>query len=124
MEFALLLPLLLTVLFGTVEFGRLFVAYLDVVEAAHDAARVAALGGGTTSAVAAADGAAAAAGLNTGELVVNITGTPASGGGWVAGTPVTALITYTVPVVVPLLQPVLGSAFALSSAVTMQEEVT
>ncbi len=58
-EFALLLPLLLTVLFGTVEFGRLFVAYLDVVEAAHDAARVAALGGGTTSAVAAADGAAA-----------------------------------------------------------------
>ncbi len=42
-EFALAVPLLLTLAFGIMEFGRLFFAYSSVVTAAREAARVGSL---------------------------------------------------------------------------------
>jgi len=118
-EFALLLPLLLLLLFGTIEFGQVFVNYLSVVEATHDGARVASLGGTATGSASAAQSAATAAGLGT--VAVTVTGSPA-GGPFTAGTPVTVQVAYGVPIIVPLFWPILGHTFQIADAVTMVEE--
>ncbi len=122
MEFALLLPLLLLLLVGTVEFGRVFFAYLEVLETAHDAARVASLGASEAAATNAGTEAATAAGLNGQDLAISITGTPAQDGGWVPNTSVTANVQYTVGIGIPMLWPLVGHALTLTAAVTMVEE--
>jgi Flp pilus assembly protein TadG len=43
-EFALLLPLLMVLVFGVIDFGRLFNAQVSVTQAAREGARLAALG--------------------------------------------------------------------------------
>lgn len=43
-EFALLLPLLLLIIFGTIDFGRALNAQITLTEAAREGARLAALG--------------------------------------------------------------------------------
>jgi Flp pilus assembly protein TadG len=48
-EFALVLPLLLLLLFGIVEFGRIFAADLMVIQSAREGARVGAVGEGDTA---------------------------------------------------------------------------
>jgi Flp pilus assembly protein TadG len=121
-EFALLLPLLLLVLFGTIEFGRVFLSYLDVAEAAHEADRIVSLGGTTTQATAAAQAAAQAAGLDPTKLTVGVNGTLDAGGNWVVGTSVSTSVGYPVPIVVPLFWPILGQTFAISASVSMLEE--
>ncbi len=120
-EFALLLPVLLILLFGTIEFGRVFLSYLVVVDAAHDAARVASLGGTTSAATAAADSAVQMAGLNGANLTVDVSGTQ-SGGEWVSGTSISVSASYPVPIIVPLFWPVLGQTFTVQTSVTMLEE--
>lgn len=122
MEFALLAPVLLVVLFGTVEFGRLFVSYLVMVEAAHDAARIASLGGSTAAATTAAQSAAQMAGLAPSNLTVNVVGTPDGTGSWVSGTPVSVSLSYPLPIIVPLFWPMLGQSYTIQTAVTMLEE--
>ena len=43
-EFALVLPLLILLLFGIIDFGRIFNAYLTIDHAGRDAARTASIG--------------------------------------------------------------------------------
>jgi len=62
-EMALVLPLLLLVLFGLVDFGRLYNAQMQITQAAREAVRVMALGGTTTDATSRVT--AATGGLNT-----------------------------------------------------------
>lgn len=50
-EFALLLPLLMLLLFGIIDFGRALNAQITITQAAREGARVAALTGATTSSV-------------------------------------------------------------------------
>ncbi len=50
-EFALLLPLLMLLLFGIIDFGRALNAQITITQAAREGARVAALAGATTSSV-------------------------------------------------------------------------
>jgi Flp pilus assembly protein TadG len=47
-EFALLLPLLLLIVFGIIDFGRAINAQITITQAAREGARVMALPGGTT----------------------------------------------------------------------------
>ena len=122
MEFALLVPVLLVVLFGTVEFGRLFVSYLVMVEAAHDAARIASLGGTSAAATTAADAAVQMADLAPANLTASVTGTQDATGNWVSGTPVSVSLSYPLPIIVPLFWPILGQSFTIQTAVTMLEE--
>lgn len=51
MELALLLPVLLLVLFGTIEYGWLFLKNQQIADAARNGARVAATEGGTNALV-------------------------------------------------------------------------
>ena len=52
-EFALVLPILVVLLFGIIEFGLVFDAQLTITHAAREGARVASVGGNVGSAVAA-----------------------------------------------------------------------
>ncbi|MFC4321748.1 TadE/TadG family type IV pilus assembly protein [Litchfieldia salsa] len=56
-EFALVLPMLLFLLFGIVDFGRVFHAYLTVDHAGREAARAASIGSADVVDVAVANGA-------------------------------------------------------------------
>lgn len=48
-ELALVLPVLLVLFMGTVEFGRIFHSYLVITNASREGARVAVLGGADTA---------------------------------------------------------------------------
>lgn len=48
-ELALVIPLLLVLFMGTVEFGRIFHSYLVITNASREGARVAVLGGSDTA---------------------------------------------------------------------------
>ena len=65
-EMALVLPLLISMLFGVIDFGRLFNAEIQLSQAAREGARVAALGATAGDPVARAIAAAPAAGFGGG----------------------------------------------------------
>lgn len=64
-EFALVLPILVLLIFGIVDFGRAFNAQVTITHAAREGARVWALGGTETEAQDAAQSAAATLTLDT-----------------------------------------------------------
>ena len=114
-EFALLLPLLLLILLGTIQFGIVLENFLAVVDAAHVGDRVASLGGTCGQVTTAARQAATAAGL--GHLSVACPSPRPA-----AGQPVAVTASYSIPVVVPLFWPLLGKHFPISSTMTSLEE--
>lgn len=69
-EFAILLPLLLVLVLGTIEFGRAYNTQITLTNAARDGARVMAISGNQTAARSAAKNTAAS--LNPGLLDTNI----------------------------------------------------
>lgn len=89
-EFALILPILMLILFGVIEFGGVYNAQLMVTGAAREAAREMAIGGVVADAQAAA--ADAAIGIASGDLDVTVS--PAA---CAAGTDVTVTIVYDKP---------------------------
>lgn len=76
MEFAIVLPLLLIMVFGVVDVGRLLFAKISLASASQEAARASSLGmttrEATAAATAAAPGAASLAGLGSQALTVNV----------------------------------------------------
>ncbi len=91
-EFALLLPLLLLILFSIFEFARGYNARVTVTHAAREGVRAYALG---EDAVAAATSAAGA--LNPGSMTITTTG----GQPCTIGSPVTVTVTYPVQYSIP-----------------------
>ena len=92
-EFAIILPILLMLVFGVIEFGRAYQARLTVTHAAREGVRVLAVTENQTQAEAAA--LAATAGLDAAQ--VTVTGTPCVG-----GLPAEMTVTYPVTIEVPL----------------------
>ncbi len=121
-EFALILPVFLVLLFALVDFGRGYQAWIEVTNASREGARVGAVGG--TAAEIEARARAAAASLNPGSLSVsstNVGGTP--------GTSVVVTVRYNFALITPL-SPLLGvlsggaigTTFTLTSASDMRLE--
>lgn len=75
MEFALLLPLLLMMVFGLIDFGRALNAQLTLTQAAREGARLAALGAPVSAVTARTQ--TAAAGLGS-SVTVTVMSCPAS----------------------------------------------
>jgi Flp pilus assembly protein TadG len=88
-EFALVAPLLLVLVFAVVQFGLLYNNYLQVTDAARTAARQAAIAHTSTAGITAAR--ASAGGLD--QTKFNVQVDPASST-WDSGTDVTATATY------------------------------
>jgi Flp pilus assembly protein TadG len=90
-EFALVLPLLLVVLFGIIQFGITYNHYLTVTDAARVGARQAAVSRTNADPVGSAVQAAksSAADLDQGQLGVTV-----NAGAWSPGSDVTVQVTY------------------------------
>jgi Flp pilus assembly protein TadG len=74
-EFALLLPIVLMMVFGLIDFGRALNAQISLTQAAREGARLAALGGSTSAVTARTQ---SAAGNLGGTVTVTVTPCPAN----------------------------------------------
>jgi Flp pilus assembly protein TadG len=92
-EFALLVPILLLLLFGIIEFGRGYNARTTLTHASREAVRVVAVGDGDATAAARA----AAPALDPAQLTVTVSASPCT-----PGEPVTVTVTYPFRYTVPL----------------------
>lgn len=93
-EFALVLPIILLLLGGMIDFGRVFHEYLVVTAAAREGARSAAVGSDTAMVISTAKQAAG----NKGQLTVNVT--PNSR---IRGESVTVAVANKVTIITPLI---------------------
>jgi Flp pilus assembly protein TadG len=89
-EFAVILPILVVLLFGIVQFGILFNNYVTLTDAARAGARAAAVSRQDSDPVGTATAAvrSSASDLNQSNLSVDVSST------WSAGSPVTVTATY------------------------------
>ena len=122
-EFALLLPVLLTILFGIIEFGMIMYGREVVTNASREGARagivqrVPPLTPGEITTV--ATNYLTGTGINTADVVIAV---PASGG--VTGTPVTVTATYSYPWLIPYIPTMLGlpAPLPIAMSTTMLHE--
>jgi Flp pilus assembly protein TadG len=109
-EMALVLPLLLFVVFGVVDFGRMLNAQLTLTQAAREGARAAALGQS-------ADARVQAAATNLSGVTSTVTTCPA-GGSVSADAVVTANLNFTFVTPLAALAPLFGSGMGSSFTLT------
>jgi len=116
-ELALVLPVLLLLVFGIVEFGRIFSTQLLVTSSAREAVREAVVGAGDGAVVLCAKNSAAI--LDGTKMVVQITPDEYSRS---RGNPVTVHIDYPVKIYAPIISGIIGDPFVVSGEVTMRVE--
>jgi Flp pilus assembly protein TadG len=92
-EFALLLPVLLLLVFGLIDFGRALNAQITLTQAAREGARLAALGGQLSAVVSRTQ--TAATGLSSSQVSVTVTACPS--GGSAGGSPADATVQASYP---------------------------
>jgi Flp pilus assembly protein TadG len=109
-EFALLLPILVTLLIGIMEFGMFYSAQISVTAAARESARVMAIGNDPAAARTAARAASAVLdpALTDGQIVISSACT--------AGSTATVRINYTLDALTGLF----GSSFAITGRAAMR----
>jgi Flp pilus assembly protein TadG len=100
-EFALLLPVLILLLFGIIDFGRIFHAYLTIDHAGREAARTASIGKDITTVKNTAVSDASSIRLTADQVGV----TP---GTLSSGTNVTITITYPINFLTPVIGKIVG----------------
>jgi Flp pilus assembly protein TadG len=118
-EFAIILPVLLLILFGILQFGVTFNNYISVTAAAREGARKASVSRtlGASAATTAATNAAKAAAPSLKQSSIQVTVTPSNN--WAAGSDVTVLVKY--PYSINILGKVVSSGY-LTSSTTMRLE--
>lgn len=115
-ETALILPLLLLMLLGMVELGRISNAYLMVTHAARHGARLGAVGGSNAEIIDKVNYAAAT--LDNTKLQVTID--PANNR--VGGSDISVTVNYPVQLLTPVLSSFLTNPFIVAGKVTMRVE--
>ncbi|MGI6358032.1 MAG: TadE/TadG family type IV pilus assembly protein [Bacillota bacterium] len=116
-EMAIVLPLLLLVLMGIIDFGRIYHGYLTVTTAAREAARQAALGANDDEIRQTA--LAAAAPLPVAALTVDVN--PAAANRY-PGTAITVEVRCRLPILTPIMQGLLESPFTVLGQAVMKKE--
>ena len=115
-EFAVILPLFLTILLGAVEFGRGFQSWLTLSNAAATGARTAAVGQTAAEVEAATRNAAVT--LDQGALTVQVTNAEGP-----TGEPVTVHVEYTMTMMTPFFAPLVpGGVIPLEAEATQRLE--
>jgi Flp pilus assembly protein TadG len=115
-ETALIMPVLLLMILGMVELGRISNAYLMVTHAARHGARFGAVGGSNTEIIDKVNYAAAT--LDTTKLQVTID--PADNR--VGGSDIRVTVNYPVQLLTPVLSSFLTNPFVVGGKVTMRVE--
>lgn len=117
-ELALVVPVLLLLVLGIFEFGRLLNAYMTVQHACREGARLGMLGA-TDAEIEAVVASTAAVSLDTTRLTVGVS-PPISAR--TSGVVMTVSVTYTFEVVVPLIDRILGASVPITSNLSMRVE--
>ncbi|MEN1760996.1 TadE family protein [Anoxynatronum sibiricum] len=118
-ELALILPIIVLLLFGTVEFGRVFYSYITVTSGVREGVRVAAIGKNDAEIEARIREAVTLAESDTRLQILSIT--PAEGSR-PPGVPVTVEIRYNMPLITPLIGDYLPNPVPLTASATMRRE--
>ena len=118
-ELALVLPLIVVVLFGTMEFGQVFQAYLTITSASREGARTAVIGN-TNEAILDATGKLTTTLTEPDKAIVIIN--PSDPLARKQGIPLSVKITYPVKLYTPVLSSVLPNPVLLEASTTMRME--
>lgn len=116
-ELALVLPILLILFMGIIEFGRVYHSYLVITNASREGARVAILGG-SDEAISARVG-EVTADLDQTKIQTVVTPVPAER---MSGKLATIDVQYKIPLVFPLFDIVIPNPLPLSSKTVMRVE--
>lgn len=116
-ELALVLPVLLLLLAGTMECGRIFYAYLTISHAAREGARAAALGQRDSQISNVVTSRAVT--LDSAKITVKVTPGFSSR---TRGTAVEVNVDYPLPIIVPVIAQLLPNPFIISARTVMREE--
>ncbi len=119
-EMALVLPILIMLIFGIVEFGRILNTYMTVTELSREGARKGAVGGTDSEIIATVQNNASAAGLKVSDLTVNIV--PTSVGKRDRGTSVKVEVIYPVDIIAPVIGSMISDPFPVDAQTTMRVE--
>lgn len=114
-EFALVLPVLLLLIVGSMEFGLIIHKYMVVAEAAREGARSAAVGGSNATVTSVVT--AAASQIPADQLIISVTpGTRVRGEG------VTVTVGAPVQTITKLISPFFPAGFTVQGVATMRVE--
>ncbi|ADI02676.1 TadE/TadG family type IV pilus assembly protein [Syntrophothermus lipocalidus] len=116
-EFALILPILLVLIMGIIEFGRIFFSYLVITELAREGARYGVVGHTEQQIVEHLEGMASV--LDPEKLVIDVT---PNDGERVRGQGLTVEIDYTVDLIGPFIGALLPDPFPVVASCTMRLE--
>lgn len=118
-ELALILPIIIVILFGILEFGRIFHSYLVITHAAREGARVGAVGRPDSEIV---ERIREAAPLPQADTNLHITKIEPDSDARISGLPLTVEVAYDVYLVTPLFSEVLPNPVTLTARVVMRLE--
>lgn len=114
-EFMLVLPLLLLVLLGILDFGRILVVHQTISEAARDATRYASIGSEDSQV-------GNIIGNDTALLGNNVSWSITPSGTISSGDVVTVSVTDAVPIIDPIMMTFVGANYMVSSSFSMRVE--
>jgi Flp pilus assembly protein TadG len=116
-EFALIVPILFLLIFGIIEFGRIYSAHLTANHSAREGVRAAAVGATDSEIISIVQNRAAA--LNTSKLNINIS--PQQSYRY-RGESVSVSVTYPVQIFTPVISSFFNGQYQVSVQVTMRVE--
>ena len=116
-ETALVLPIILLILMGIFEFGRIMNGYIVVTNAAREVARVAAVGATDASIISTIRNAAQT--LDTSRLSISIS---PSASARTRGQQVTVQVNYSISALTPIVTAILPNPFLLQGRTVMRVE--
>jgi len=115
-EFAMILPILLLILLGVVEFGRFYNAWLMVTHASREGARMASLGGTTLQVEERVDAVMASFDTSRVTVTINPSGVKSR------GDMVTITVNYDIDPLTPMFGAITGGTLHLGSDTVMRVE--
>ena len=117
-EMAIVLPVLLLLLFGMIEFGRIFNAFLVTKEASREGARLAIVGKNNSAITTAVKGVGGM--WNPAEATITIN--PEDLADRKKGDPVTVTVHYNVALIAPVISGILPNPFPVTGSTVMRIE--
>jgi Flp pilus assembly protein TadG len=118
-EFALIMPLIILILFGIFEFGRIFYSYIVITNSAREGARIGATGKPDNEIIARI---LETAPLPEAETKLSVTKLEPSQDQRKSGLPLTVEVTYDVDLITPLFSDILPNPVVLKSQAVMRLE--
>lgn len=118
-ELALILPIIIVILFGILEFGRVFHCYIIITHAAREGARIGAVGKTDSEIIARIRESAP---LPQADTKLQVTKLEPTQSARTSGIPLTVEVTYDVDLVTPLFSDILPNPVTLRAESTMRLE--